>query len=71
LAERAQPGLREVLLVAGGAAAVVLGAAVATGWLPEGIQRIIFHGPVTIVVLIVGTAWVLWRVANRRDTGAP
>ena len=66
MAERAQPGLREVLLVAAGAVVVVLGAAVATGLLPEGLQRVIFHFPVTILVLVVGTSFVLWRVATRR-----
>ena len=66
MAERAQPGLREVLLVAAAAVVVVLGAALATGLLPEGLQRVIFHFPVTILVLVVGTSFVLWRVATRR-----
>jgi hypothetical protein len=46
--------------------AAVLGAAVLTSLLPEGIQRFLFHEPVTIAVLVVGTAFVLWRVATRR-----
>ena len=70
MAERAQPGLREVLLVAIAAVVVVLGAAVVTGLLPEGLQRVIFHFPVTILVLVVGTSFVLWRVATRRPPSA-
>jgi uncharacterized membrane protein len=66
VAEGAQPGVREVILVAAAAAAVVLGAAIVTGLLPEPAQRLIFHFPVTIVVLVVGTAFVLWRIATRR-----
>jgi FtsH-binding integral membrane protein len=66
VAERSQPGLREVLLVAALAVAGVLGAAVLTSLLPQEIQRIVFHAPLTIVVLVVGTAFVLWRVATRR-----
>jgi len=44
--------------------AVVLGAAALTGFLPTPIQQAIFHGPVLIVVLIVGTGWLLWRIAR-------
>jgi len=66
VAEGAQPGVREVILVAAAAAAVVLGAAVVTGLLPESIQRFVFHAPVTIAILVAGTAFVLWRVATRR-----
>ena len=50
--------------------AAVLGAAVLTSVLPEGIQRFLFHEPVTIVVLVVGTAFVLWRVATRPPPAA-
>lgn len=63
---RPQPGLAQVLTVAAAAVAVVLGAAFVTGLLPEGVQRAIFHGPVLIAVLIVGTAWLLWRIARPR-----
>ena len=68
MAERPQPGLREVILVALGATAVVLGAAILTSFLPEPAQRVIFHFPFTIVVLIAGTAYVLWRIATRRSS---
>ena len=66
MAERSQVGARDVVIVGAIAVAAVLGAAVLTSVLPEGIQRFLFHEPVTIVVLVVGTAFVLWRVATRR-----
>jgi FtsH-binding integral membrane protein len=59
------PGWREVLLVAGAVVAVVLGLAAVTGLLPTGVQRLVFHSPLAIVVLVVGTVLVLWRVAGR------
>jgi FtsH-binding integral membrane protein len=65
-----QPGWREVLVVAAIAVAVVLGAAVGTSVLPTSAQEVIFHTPLTIVVLIVGTGWLLWRIA-RRGPGTP
>ena len=52
------------------AVAVVLGAAILTSILPTNLQEIVFHTPLTIVVLIVGTAWLLWRIA-RRPPGTP
>jgi uncharacterized membrane protein len=61
-----QPGLREVVLVAAAVVAVVIGAAALTGYLPAPIQQAIFHGPVLIGVLIVGTAWLLWRISRGR-----
>ena len=70
MAERTQPGLRDVLLVAAAAVVVVLGAAVLTGMLPESLQRLIFHFPITIAVLVAGTVFVLWRVATRRPPEA-
>jgi hypothetical protein len=57
------PGWREVLLLAGAIVAVVLGAAVVTSLLPEDLQRVVFHSPIAIVVLVGGTILVLWRVA--------
>lgn len=70
MGECSQPGVRDVVLVAVAATAVVLGAAALTSVLPEGIQRIVFHAPLAIVALVVGTAWVLWRVAARRPPEA-
>ena len=46
--------------------AVVLGAAFLTSLLPAGVQEVIFRGPVLIVVLILGTGWLLWRISRPR-----
>jgi hypothetical protein len=50
--------------------AVVLGAAALTGLLPTEVQRLVFHTPFAIGVLVAGTALVLWRVALRRPPAA-
>ena len=63
---RPQPGLRQVLLVAVAVVAVVLGAAIVTDFLPTSVQSTIFHAPVLIVVLVVGTGWLLWRISRDR-----
>ncbi len=65
-----QPGWREVLVVAGIAVAVVLGAAVLTSILPTDLQEVVFHSPLVVVVLIGGTAWLMWRI-SRRPPGPP
>jgi uncharacterized membrane protein YqjE len=52
--------------VAAVAVAGVLAAAVLTSLLPVDAQRFVFHEPVTIALLVVGTAFILWRVATRR-----
>jgi len=59
---RTQPGIRDVLLVAAGAAGVVLGAALLTALLPSELQRVVFGMPLLILVLVVGTTLVLWRI---------
>jgi uncharacterized membrane protein AbrB (regulator of aidB expression) len=64
-----QPGWRAVVLVAGGVVAVVLGAAFITSLLPTAVQEIVFHTPVAIAILVVGTGWLLWRI-SRRDPGS-
>jgi FtsH-binding integral membrane protein len=48
------------------AVGVVLGAAILTSVLPTEVQRVIFHTPLLIAVLILGTGFVLWRIAARR-----
>ncbi|MEO5885939.1 MAG: hypothetical protein ABIQ58_10535 [Candidatus Limnocylindrales bacterium] len=63
-----QPGWREVILVAATVVLVVLGAAAATSLLPTGLQQAIFHGPVLIAVLILGTGWLLWRISRGRPS---
>ena len=60
-------GLREVLVVAGLSVAVVLGAAMATSLLPTTLQEVVFRSPLLIVVLIVGTAGLLWGIARPRS----
>ena len=65
-----QPGWREVLLVAAAAVSIVLGAAALTSILPTGLQEVVFHSPLAIVVLIGGTAWLMWRI-SRRPPGPP
>jgi uncharacterized membrane protein len=57
-----QPGLREVLLVAAAVVAIVLAADALTGVLPDGIRNVIVHTPLAIGVLVLGTAFVLWRI---------
>lgn len=56
------PGLREVLLVAVLVTGLVLAAAAATALLPGDLQRVVFHTPLLIGVLVGGTALVLWRI---------
>ncbi|NJD27861.1 MAG: hypothetical protein FIA92_06140 [Chloroflexi bacterium] len=62
-----QVGWREVLIVAAAAVGVVLGAAILTSVLPLDLQRVIFHTPLLIGILIAVTALVLWRVASRHS----
>jgi hypothetical protein len=47
-----------------------LGAGVVTGLLPAEVQAIVFHTPIAIGFLIVGTGWLLWRI-SRREPRAP
>jgi FtsH-binding integral membrane protein len=62
--------VRDVLLVATVVVGTVLGAAAVTSVLPVELQRMVFHTPLAIVVLLVGTAWILWRIAGRRPPEA-
>ena len=59
-------GLRDVLILAGTCVVVVMGAAVVTSFLPADAQSVVFKTPLLIVVLIVGTAVALWRIARPR-----
>lgn len=63
-----QPGWPQVLVVAAAVVAVVLGAAFSTSLLPEPLQRLVFQTPLAILVLIGGTAWLLWRISRRSST---
>ena len=67
MAER-QAGVRDVLVVGLVVIAVVLLAAVATALLPRDAQEFVFHTPLLIGVLLLGTALVLWRIL--RDSGS-
>ena len=62
--ERRPPGLREALLVGSVTVLVVLGAAVLTFLLPGDARDVVFRTPLLILVLIVGTALVLWRITR-------
>ena len=65
MAEARQVGVREVLLV-GIAVVLVVGAAAGlTALLPTDAQAVVFHTPLLIGVLIVGTGLVLWRILRR------
>jgi len=58
------PGLREALVVGGLTVLVVLAAAVVTFLLPGDARDVVFRTPLLILVLIVGTALVLWRITR-------
>ena len=62
---RGAPGWREVLLVAGLVVGAVFGVQVLTSLLPTTIQEVVFHSPLAIIVLVVGTLGVLFRIARR------
>lgn len=70
MTEARQPGLREVLLVAVAVIAIVLLAAGATALLPAEGQGVVFHTPLLILVLVGGTAFVLWRILRSSGPGA-
>jgi hypothetical protein len=57
-------GLREALLVGGLVVVVVLLAGVATFLLPGDGRDVVLRTPLLILVLIVGTAGVLWRISR-------
>ncbi len=64
--DRRSIGWREVAIVGAVAVGGVLGAAILTSVLPADVQRVIFHTPVLIGVLVLGTGLVLWRIAARK-----
>ena len=58
------PGLREALVIGGLAVVVVLLAASVTFLLPPDVGAVVFRTPLLILVLVVGTAVVLWRITR-------
>jgi hypothetical protein len=60
----AEPGVRDALRVGAAAVAVVAIAVVVTALLPPDARDVVFRTPLLIVVLIVGTAGVLWRITR-------
>jgi FtsH-binding integral membrane protein len=66
-----RPGLREALLVGALVVVGVLLAAAVTFLLPAEARDVVFRTPLLIVVLIVGTGLVLWRITRpaRPDRG--
>ncbi len=64
-----QPGVREVIGVAAVVVAAVLAAAALTAVLPRDLQAAVFHTPLLIAVLVLGTAFVLWRILRAPSEG--
>lgn len=58
------PGLREALLVGELVVVVVLLAGVATYLLPGDARDLVLRTPLLILILIGGTAAVLWRISR-------
>ena len=65
MADSRQVGWREVLIVAAVAVAIVLAIDVVTTDVAP-LQAIVTGTPLIVAVLVVGTAWLLWRIAVRR-----
>ena len=63
-----QAGIREVVLVAAIVVVAVLAAAALTAVLPRDAQQVVFHTPLLIGVLVLGTAIVLWRILRAPST---
>jgi hypothetical protein len=59
-----RPGLREVLLVGAVVVGLVAVAVVVTALLPPDAQYLVLRTPLLILVLILGTAGVLWRITR-------
>ena len=69
MAEAREPGWREVVVVVGAVVAAVIGLVVLTTVIPGG-ETVVYQSPLAILVLIVGTALVLVRIAGRRPPGS-
>ena len=69
MAETRAVGWREVLIVAAIAVAAVLAAQVIATLVPP-IGDVVRATPVVVILLVVVTAYVLWRIAARRPPQA-
>ncbi len=58
------PGLPEALVVGGLVVVAVLLAGVATYLLPGDLKDVVLRTPLLILILLVGTAAVLWRISR-------
>ena len=65
-----ETGWREVLLVAVVTVGAVLSISLLTTILPPELRQFVSRTPLLIGVLIVGTGFVLWRIATRRPPEA-
>lgn len=70
MAEQRRIGMREVLLVAGIAVAIVLGLQLLTYVLPGDAQRVVLDSPLLIGILVVGTVGLLWWISRRHPPEA-
>jgi hypothetical protein len=59
-------GWREVLIVAAATVGAVLAISLLTTILPPDVRQFVSRTPLLIGVLIVGTGFVLWRIAASR-----
>jgi hypothetical protein len=57
-------GLRDVLVVGALVVGVVAAAVVVTSVLPPDAQYVVLRTPLLILVLVLGTAGVLWRITR-------
>jgi hypothetical protein len=62
--DRRSPGWLRAMVVGGLAVDVVLAAAVVTFLLPASLGDVVFRTPLLILVLIGGTAAVLWTITR-------
>jgi hypothetical protein len=69
--EPGEPGVRQVLVIGAVVVVIVLAAAVLTFVLPSPVQDLVFRTPLLILILMAGTAGVLWRITRPARPGGP
>jgi hypothetical protein len=62
------PGWREVLIVAAATVAVVLAIQLVSQFVPA-LDGIVQGTPILVLILVVGTVFILWQLATRRPSG--